>query len=153
MVIRLLPENSFPCLQYAAAFFIPCYFSFWDKSNLRAAGLRSVVRITTDLSVILYCLIWKNIEIFSFPASFLWQKSLSYLQNTYLNEYFLKVAVQGLLKTDFLSFRHLEILLNKKYHYAQTDFIFVKLAFSKDRIGQRTTYRKVGLISNLYSKE
>lgn len=31
------------------------YFSFWGISNLRAPGLRSVVR-TTGLSVILYCL-------------------------------------------------------------------------------------------------
>lgn len=58
------------------------YFSFWGISNLRAPGLRSVVR-TTGLSVILYCLIWKNIGIFSFPASSLWEKSLNYLLNTF----------------------------------------------------------------------
>lgn len=31
------------------------YFSFGGTSNLKAAGLRSVVRITTDLSEMLYC--------------------------------------------------------------------------------------------------
>lgn len=49
--------------------------------------------------------------------------------------------------------RHFKIFLNKKQHYAQTDSTFVKVAFSEGRIGQRTTHRKVGLISNLYSKE
>ena len=40
------------------------YFSFLHTSDLRAAGLRSVVRKTTDLSVILSCLIWKNVGYF-----------------------------------------------------------------------------------------
>ena len=31
--------------------------------------------------------------------------------------------------------------------------IILKVTFSKGGIGQRTTHRKVGLISNLYSKE
>ena len=60
------------------------YFSFLGTSDLRAAGMRSVVRITTDLSLILSCLIWKNIGIFSFPASFLWEKFLNYWLNAFI---------------------------------------------------------------------
>lgn len=66
---------------------------------------------------------------------------------------FKKIVVWGPLETDFLSLTYLRILLNKKHHYDQTDFIFVRVAFSKGRICQRTSHRKVGLISNLYSKE
>ena len=83
---RLFPENSFLCLQDAAVFFPSCdiYFSFLRTSDLRTAGLRSVVRKTTDLSVILSCLIWKNIGIFSFPASYPWQKFFNYRLTTFI---------------------------------------------------------------------
>lgn len=58
-----------------------------EGPHLRAAGLRSVVRITTALPVIQSCLIWKSIGIFYFPYRVLWQKSLNYLLSTFIQKY------------------------------------------------------------------
>ena len=61
-------------------FFPSCdiYFSFLHTSDLRAAGLRSVVRKTTDLSVILSCLIWKNVGYFLFLLAICDKKFFNY---------------------------------------------------------------------------
>lgn len=55
------------------------------------------------------------------------------------------------MKTGFSFLQVLQNSIKKKKKekqcYVQTDFVFVKLAFSKGGLGRRTTHRKVGLIS------
>ena len=93
--------------------------------------------------------------IFSFPASYLWQEIFQLSTDsiyTNMHKWFLKVDVWDLSIQDFLSFQYVKILLNRAA-LCPDWFYILKVTFYKGGIGQRITLRKVGLISNLYSKE